>query len=261
MSDDLRTPLSGSAFYLEPEHWPASDGPIFVTVQGQEARHMLGVLRHKPGDLVQLFDGRGRRGLFRIETAGKNSARLRSESVETLTRPVRQCVLAQGWSKSLRRGWLMEKAVEFEASGLWLWQGRHSQGRVPEEGKESWLQQCVAGAKQSKNPWLPELATLPRGARQLAQALPRFQRSFLLWERPKEQNVLSLEALTDCHRVLFIVGPEGGLHDEEVATLLEAGAEPMSLGQRVLRWETAALLCLGLFWWAGQQSAASKETA
>ncbi len=253
MSTEFKAP-TGSAFYLEPENWPdaQADQPLRVTLGGQEAQHMLKVVRHKPGDRVVLFDGQGRRGIFVMESADKHKVLLLAENVELLPPSKRRCVLAQGWSKSLRRGWLMEKAVEFEAGGLWLWQARHSQGRVPEEGKDSWMQQCVAGAKQCKNPWLPEIATQPRGAQQLAEALPGFQRGFLLWERPDTRNILTLDDLRSCDSALFIVGPEGGFHDQEVDTLLKAGAEPVSLGQRVLRWETAALLCLGLYWWAGQ---------
>jgi 16S rRNA (uracil1498-N3)-methyltransferase len=49
------------------------------------------------------------------------------------------------------------------------------------------------------------------------------------------------------------VGPEGGFAPEEVDLLRDSGFSPVSLGERVLRWETAALLCLGLRWWGRQQ--------
>jgi 16S rRNA (uracil1498-N3)-methyltransferase len=45
----------------------------------------------------------------------------------------------------------------------------------------------------------------------------------------------------------------------EVNLLRDQGFFPVSLGSRVLRWETAALLCLGLFWWAGQPSSPEPE--
>ncbi|MDR1659993.1 MAG: RsmE family RNA methyltransferase, partial [Desulfovibrio sp.] len=49
---------------------------------------------------------------------------------------------------------------------------------------------------------------------------------------------------------VYVIGPEGGFSQRELAVLHAAGFAPASLGKRVLRCETAAALCLGLHWWA-----------
>jgi 16S rRNA U1498 N3-methylase RsmE len=51
--------------------------------------------------------------------------------------------------------------VELEADGLWFWQAERSQFPVPSDAKDTWHASLVAGAKQCRNPWLPELRTLP----------------------------------------------------------------------------------------------------
>ena len=213
---------------------------------------MLKVLRLKPGDTVWCTNGQGGSGVFTIQETAKHKAWLKPRDLQREPRPSGGAVLALGWAKSLRRGWLLEKAVEFEAAGLWLWQAQHSQGKAPDSIKESWEAQCIAGAKQSKNPWLPDLAARPGGAAGLARSIPSFHRAFLLWEEPGLERLLTLDDLTPPASCLFIIGPEGGLSKNEVAQFCEAGATPVSLGRRVLRWETAALLCLGLAWWARQ---------
>lgn len=226
-----------------------------MPVEGAEAQHMLKVLRLKPGEQVWCCDGQGNSGVFVIQSASKHKAWLTPLSLEHTPRPTRGAVLAVGWAKSLRRGWLLEKAVEFEAEALWLWQARHSQGKPPAEIKDSWKAQCIAGAKQSKNPWLPELSLQDGGAAGLAGKLKQFDKVFLLWEEPGFELLLTPQHLQGQGRTLFIVGPEGGLASDEVQQLQQAGALPVSLGRRVLRWETAALLCLGLAWWARQGGA------
>ena len=67
-------------------------------------------------------------------------------------------------------------------------------------------------------------------------------------------SVMSLtpDTLGQPGRTLCVVGPEGGFTAQEVEKLTAAGFLPATLGERVLRWETAAVLCLGLHWWKRQ---------
>lgn len=235
---------SVKTFFLPPEQWQAP-----YLLDGQEARHLVKVLRARAGELLRLLDGRGREGVFRITATEKHKVFLEPVRLAEHAPPASSTVLALGWGKSVRRGWLLEKAVELEAGGIWLWQADRSQSRVPDDVKDSWESQMIAGAKQSLNPWLPELKTLPGGAEELAAHAANFDRAFLLWEGQSPSALLAPSALGQMGRTLFVVGPEGGFSDNEVTTLTAAGITPVSLGRRILRWETAALLCLGLDWW------------
>lgn len=115
------------------------------------------------------MDGRGREGRFRVLPYKKNAkaVALRLLDEWTYPEPESKVILAAGWTKAARRGWILEKAVEFEASGIWLWQAERSQFPVPSDIKESWQGQLAAGAKQCRNPWLPELRTMPGGVDEL----------------------------------------------------------------------------------------------
>lgn len=235
-------------FFLPAQSWRE---PYQVT--GSEARHLVSVLRLTPGDSVRLLDGEGREGLFTVADAAKHKVTLRPERIMTHDKPAGAATLAIGFGKGLRRGWLLEKAVELEAGGVWFWQADRSQGKVPGEGKETWFAQMTAGAKQSNNPWLPELRTLPGGVAELAAEGERFTRKYILWEGDTEGAVLSSDDLAPKGDALFVLGPEGGFTGREVDALADAEFVAVSLGNRVLRWETAALLCLGLSWWTRQQ--------
>lgn len=239
--------LAVRTFFLPPERWTEP-----YLLDGQEARHLIKVVRVRAGDTVRLLNGQGREGVFRVAATEKVRVRLEPLSVTEHPVPVSQAVLAMGWGREIRRGWLMEKAVELEAGGIWLWQAERSQSSVPRQTCETWHAQLEAGAKQSRNPWLPELRTLPGGTAELAEASREFSRRYLLWEGDTGGVLLGAEDLGQPGRTLFVVGPEGGFSDREAAALRDCGMQAVSLGQRVLRWETAAMLCLGLHWWARQ---------
>lgn len=240
------------SFYLAPEAWQAP----FV-LDPAESHHLARVLRLAPGAKVRLFDGRGRQGLFRIVEAAKKGALLEPLSEEHLPFPSVRCTLAAGFSKALRRGWFMEKTVELEAAAVWFWQGDYSQASLPEAEKHSWKAALVAGAKQCESAWLPELAMLRGGAEALAARRGEFDRAFLLYEGDTKGRLLTQGDLVfggggqrSGGDILLVVGPEGGFSPREAELLTTSGFEAVSLGPRVLRWETAAVLTLGLAWWA-----------
>ncbi|MDR1243316.1 MAG: 16S rRNA (uracil(1498)-N(3))-methyltransferase [Deltaproteobacteria bacterium] len=247
-------------FFLPPEKWPLNPADPLI-LEGQEARHLIKVSRLKAGEQVRLLDGAGKTGDFTIQSLAKNQARLVPLAVQTHLRPSSRCFLAAAYTKAARRSWLMEKAVELEAGGIWFWQAGRSQLPVPEASGENWQAQLIAGAKQCSNPYLPEVRTFPSGAESLAREADKFQKAFLLWEDEEQENMLNLSDLTVPHNagdLLFIMGPEGGLSVEEARLFKKHGIPGVSLGKRILRWETAALLCLGLTFWAKQLQDAQK---
>jgi 16S rRNA (uracil1498-N3)-methyltransferase len=233
------------SFFLPPQAW----SPPF-RLEGDEARHLAKVLRLKPGAIIRCFDGAGREGDFRV-SAVKNAVELEALQIRELARPSPQTWLGLGWNKSTRRGWLLEKAVELGAAGIIFWRAEHSQGSMPDAPKESWQAQLVAGAKQCHNPWLPELRMAAKGLSGLLDMADNFKERWLLWESPEVARGLDMADLSGPGNRLFVLGPEGGLSQEEAERLQDSGFTAVTLGPRALRWETAALLCLGLAWWAG----------
>jgi 16S rRNA (uracil1498-N3)-methyltransferase len=188
-----------------------------------------------------------------VDSISKSAVALTQQTEEIAPRLRTRCTLAAGFSKALRRSWFMEKAVELEASALWFWQGDYSQAALPEMEKSRWKASLVAGAKQCGSAWLPELRMLQGGVASLIEQRNSFARSFLLYEGDTAGRMLRHEDLTVCGDILLLVGPEGGFSPREFSLLKAADCIPVSLGRRILRWETAAILTLGLAWWARQE--------
>ena len=239
-------------FYIPPAQWGRR-----MELSGQEAHHLGRVLRLRQGDEVLMLDGEGREGLCRIASVGKQSASLELLSEKLHARPASRVVLAVGWGKEARRGWILEKSVELEAEGLWFWQAERSQFPVPSDAKETWHASLVAGAKQCRNPWLPELRTLPGGVDELIRASRDFDHCQVLVESGlPQQDFMSESYLAQTGRTLCVIGPEGWFSVREIEKLVAAGFKALSMGDRVLRWETAAMMALGLHWWKRGHNAA-----
>ncbi|MGE9985888.1 16S rRNA (uracil(1498)-N(3))-methyltransferase [Desulfovibrio sp. SGI.169] len=239
--------MSGPFFYLPPEAWGHE-----VSLEGQEARHVERALRLGPGAEVGLLDGCGRAGRFVIRATCKKNVRLECLEESFTPQPASLAVMALAFSKAVRRGFFMEKAAELGAHAVWLWQGDHSQGKLPAGARESCLGQMIAGIKQSGNPWLPEVRVLGRGVEELAELSRAADQRILPWEMQKDLPMLTPDMAGRPGLSVYAIGPEGGFSGRELDILRAAGFSAVSLGARVLRCETAATLCLGIHWWASQ---------
>ncbi len=239
------------AFYLAPEFWPEKPQNI-CSLQDQEARHLVSALRMHEGEEIHLLDGQGRQGLCRIEKINKRDVTLTLIEETFFPRPASLPIMALAWSKATRRSFFMEKAVELGVHEVWLWQGEHSQGKVPAEVKDQWLAQCVAAMKQCRNPWLPAVRVLRGGVQELLEESASFEHKFLPWEVQEGIPMLTPERAGQQGTSIYAIGPEGGFSSKEIQLMTQNNFQTVSLGNRILRCETASLLCLGIHWWASQ---------
>ncbi len=227
-----------NSFHLPADKWNA---PFFL--EGSEARHMSKVLRARKGDMVRLFDGCGRDGLFTVIEISKSHVQLELQE-ENEHHDFRGLTLAIGWNKSSRRNWILEKAVELEARGLIFFQSEFSQGKVPATSKDTWHEKMIAAAKQCGNPWLPEINTISGSVEKLLEISNSYSNKLILWEKADGESLPDNSVFAQ-KSTLAVIGPEGGFSPREAELLMENGFKACSLGKSILRWETAALLCLG----------------
>ncbi len=224
-------------------------GPLELV--GDEAHHLAGVLRLRPGATVTLFDGQGKT-MQCVVRQGLRRGVLTLEGLEPgkdHPRPVGP-ILAPAWTKGGRRGFTVEKAVELGAQGVWFWRAARSQGTIPPDAPAAWHRQAVAAAKQCQSPWLPELRALSN-LTALVTAAQQIPRRCVLWEEASPEALLHEgDLLAPC---LMAIGPEGGLTSAEIASLTSHGWQARSLGQRILRAETAGLCVLALAWYGHQR--------
>ncbi|WP_332814820.1 16S rRNA (uracil(1498)-N(3))-methyltransferase [Ramlibacter sp.] len=208
------------------------------------ARHVQ-VLRLQPGDAVTLFDGEGGEWEARIERMGRSDVQVVVGSHHAIERePAAAVHLAVGVPANERMDWLVEKAAELGAASLQPLVTERSVLRLAGER---------AGRKQAHWQAIAAAACEQCGGNRLPAIHPLAE--LALWQPPPgmTRRVLSLApearplALPPAGAPLLLLsGPEGGLSPREEAAALAAGFEPVTLGARVLRAETAPLAALAL---------------
>lgn len=110
-----------------------------------------------------------------------------------------------------------------------------------------WEKIAVEASKQSQRSYLPKFLAA-RNWQDAVGLLPSYDLVVVPWEEEREQSLKSVlrEHPKRCERVALVIGPEGGLTEEEVSELKKLGALAVSLGRNILRTETAAVAALSM---------------
>lgn len=213
------------------------------------ARHVQ-VLRLQPGAPVILFDGRGGEWRAVVQHMGRSDVRVRLDWHDPVEREASRAVhLAVGMPANERMDWLVEKATELGAAGIQPLLAQRSIVRLAGERaarkQAHWQGVAVAACEQCGRNRIPVVHP-PLELTSWLQALPPAPSG------GGQRWVLSLDAgaartppAQDAHEpITLLSGPEGGLSPAEEAAARAAGFRPVSLGERVLRAETAPLVAL-----------------
>jgi 16S rRNA (uracil1498-N3)-methyltransferase len=221
----------------------ATDNDIALTPSG--ANHVARVLRMRIGEQLAVFDGLGNEfhaELVRI--VGNNvTVRIGAQVTGTPQSPLK-ITLVQGISRGERMDWALQKATELGVNVIAPVITARSVVRLDEKQsakkRDHWQQIVIGACEQSGRSHVPEVLA-PISMRQYL--LEHRKEGLRLVLSPTGPNALA--GLTSMStRVELLIGPEGGLDDEEIERAQTTGFVPVRLGPRVLRTETAAVTAL-----------------
>jgi 16S rRNA (uracil1498-N3)-methyltransferase len=213
-----------------------------VEVTGDEAHHAVAVRRLRVGESVVLTDGAGTAVTAEVASTGKRVFAATVTRVTTTAPAEPAVVVVQALPKGERGELAVEVLTEVGVAGIVPWAAARSvavwKGERAAKSLAKWRSTAREAAKQARRSWFPEvaeLATTPDLAALVAEA----DLAVVLHE---EASVpLAGLDVPAAGRIVVVVGPEGGLTDEEVATLVAAGATAVRLGSEVLRTSTAGV--------------------
>lgn len=207
--------------------------------------HYIGrVLRHAPGDAVQLFDGSGREYLGELLEVGKKGVRveLREELTGLPESPLR-IHLGQGLSRGERMDWAIQKATELGAAEITPIISERCEVRLKDERADKrlshWRQVAISACEQCGRSVLPVI----HAPTSLTEWQAAVQAELKLVLHPQAEP---WSGHAPPRSLAFLIGPEGGLSDDEVERARAAGFHPARLGPRVLRTETAPVVALAV---------------
>lgn len=209
------------------------------------AQRHLRVVRPKDGEAVELFDGAGRTRRYRYR-AGVLAA---DGPVVLSPRPMRSLTLFACVTKGSRWDWTLEKATELGVTRIVPVLSARTIVRLAEDERDAkrarWQRIAEEAAAQSDAAWVPEVAAPVDFAASLP--LVKAVRCFAgaLTEPPPQPLAKALASVEADAALAVFIGPEGDFTPEELSALL-AVATPVSLGDRVLRSETAAIFALSV---------------
>jgi len=239
--------MSRALFYVD--ELPEVGG--LAVVDGDEGFHAANVRRIRPGEELDLGDGAGTVAQCVIEDAAKGRLEARVLTRRTVEPPRPEVTVVQALPKSDRSELAVELATEAGADAFVAWQSERCVARWDgsarvDKGLRRWQAVARSAARQSRRPYVPSVTSVVSTPELVAAVGARTaDGAVVLVLHESATRPLTEVPLVQARSVMLIVGPEGGISDDEVAALCDAGAIPVRLGPTVLRTSTAAAVALG----------------
>ncbi len=220
-----------------------------LTVALPEAvAHHVQVLRLAEGGLVTLFNGDGGEYSAVLSTIGKRSvsAEIKAHTAREAELPF-AITLAQALPEASKMDWIIEKAIELGVTGIQPLAAQRCVVRLSAERAEKrlahWQGIIVSASEQCGRNRLAQLGQLQDYKQWITQQdlhrriilTPRAEQSLADWARHQAPQAVTL-----------VIGPEGGLSEQEEDAALRHGALPLAMGPRILRTETAGLAAVSV---------------
>jgi len=224
---------------------PALDGVVAggtVTIEGDEAHHAVAVRRLRAGERVVLTDGAGTSVTGPVASTGKRVFAVLAEEIEHAEPATPALTVVQAIPKGERGELAVEVLTEIGAARIVPWAASRSvavwKGERAERSLAKWRATAREAAKQARRTWFPEVAPMASTA-EVAALVEAAGLAVVLHE--EGTATLATAAVPETGGILLVVGPEGGLAEDEIAAFEAAGAVTVRLGAEVLRTSTAGV--------------------
>jgi 16S rRNA (uracil1498-N3)-methyltransferase len=211
-----------------------------VLLHGEEGRHAATVKRIRAGEQVVLTDGAGTSATCSVTEASKSSLVLEIEATRFIERATPSITVVQALPKGDRGELAVEMLTEIDVDRIVPWAAARSvavwKGERAAKGMAKWQATARTAAKQARRSWLPEIDELATTEDVVALIAAADLAVVLHEDAELPLAEVSLDAATS---IVVIVGPEGGISEEELEVF--SGARTVRLGSSVLRTSTAGV--------------------
>lgn len=233
-------PISARRFFVAGYYKPGDT----VEFDVGDAHKIATVLRLKTGDTVEVFDSTSAVFDASMVVKGATVAAVLGTLIGRAAKEASiEIAIAQGIPKGRKMDYVVEKATEIGVVRIIPLRSERVIGGAGEGKTERWRRLAKTAAQQCGRSTVPIIEEETEWETLLTQA-QQYDRVIIPWEvrEPKPLREILPDLIRAASRVLVIVGPEGGFSHEEVERAEAAGAVAISLGSRILRTETAALV-------------------
>lgn len=224
-----------------------------IAITGDDVHHLVRVMRAQIGDVITVVDAAGQAAEMAVTELTRDAVHLRMQRVLPAETEDREVVLVQALLKGEKMDFVVQKAAELGAACVCPIVTEYVVVRY--DAKK-------AAAKAARWQKIADEAAKQCGRRMLMRVAPIVSLTELLrdpayigaadtatvfcYEQEERQSMRTVLGDTEARRVTLIVGAEGGFSPAEAAAVTAAGGQPVSLGHRILRAETASLTALAV---------------
>lgn len=221
-----------------------NDSRIFFT--GSDVRYIRDSLRMKPGMELSAVDGHSMQYNAVIEKMenDKITARIisRKEFNHKTTHPI---ILSQAVPKAQKMDFVVEKATELGVESIIPMVTERTIIRK-KYNTERWSRLAKMASQQSGRLNVPEISNVCDFSKAVSLVKPD-DLALIPWEAETEVDILdAIKKKQKFNRIWVFIGPEGGFSVAEIQRAVEAGIMPLTLGNQILRTETAGLVALSI---------------
>lgn len=224
-----------------------------VTIEGADARKITSVLRLRAGDTVQIVDSASHVFDASLDLVDGALVATLNAMHDAQTTGGTIIDVAQGIPKGAKMDFVVEKLTELGVSSIIPLESERTIVRDVSVSKlQRWQRIAQSASQQCGRTTIPHIAS-PATLLQLTREFASYDVVLLPWEVAQRSPLRDgLPALIKGKgRILILVGPEGGFSHGEADAAVASGADPISLGDRILRTETAALVLVSILQYLG----------
>jgi 16S rRNA (uracil1498-N3)-methyltransferase len=233
-------------FFLSPQNI-SSEGIHFPE---QISRQIAQVLRLKPDANVIVLDGLGKEYLVRLtEVSSREVSGKVEEILPARGEPSAEVILMLCLTQREKFEWMLQKCTEVGASRFVPVISSRSLVQSSGEANakyERWNRIICEAAEQSHRTIIPELSPTLKLEQALREATFADACKLIPWEDEKSTSLKTALDEDLSKKIAILIGPEGGFSSDEVNLAKAAGFMPVTLGPRILRMETAAIVSCAL---------------
>lgn len=217
-----------------------------IVLEGEEANHIIKVLRMNEGDNLTVFDGEGNCADGTIEKIDGKVVYVNAQNrYKSETEPQLKITLFQGIPKNPKMDLIIQKATELGVTRIVPVNTKRIVAKIDKENKLERLRRIAfEAAKQCGRAYIPKV-DYPVSFEKALEEMALHDAAIIPYECEKDGKIG--DAIKKGIGTLAImIGPEGGFEEEEVKKAEGIGAKRVTLGKRILRTETAGLIASAL---------------
>ena len=223
-----------------------------IIISGSDVNHIKNVLRMECGEALEVCDGNGKDYLCVIKTVDKDAVCLQIEKTEeSLVELDTKLYLFQGLPKADKMELIIQKAVELGVYAIVPTVTARTIVKLDDKKEAKkltrWQQISESAAKQSGRAIIPEVMA-PVSFKEALKWVKEMDAGIIPYEKAQGMDAARdlIAGMKEKKSIGIFIGPEGGFEESEIEAAMEAGVQPMSLGRRILRTETAGLAILAI---------------